>query len=147
MYELRYVDDVIPSKDNKDTHSVNSYNPVNRYPSASKRERDDSSSIRKHQYGYFNNTLKNNCSSNNDYQTKSALKSIDNKTDMNQGTSQNKLLIEQQTKRSKAEAELTKNKIQIDSLKKKLNEFMIQNIQFKEQVGLLNQQNQHSVSK
>lgn len=37
MYKDCYIDDVIPSKDSKDTHSVNSYNPGNRYPSGNKR--------------------------------------------------------------------------------------------------------------
>ncbi len=61
MYRVLYVDEVVPSKDSKDTHSVTSYNP-NRYPSA-KRERDDSSSIRKFDYGYLAN-LKSNISNN-----------------------------------------------------------------------------------
>ena len=64
--------------------------------------------------------MKNN-NSTNEFETKSVLKSIDNKTDMNDGNYGNKILIEQQNKRSKAEAELTKNKIQISSLKKKVN--------------------------
>lgn len=53
------VDEIIPSKDGKDTHSVASYNP-NRYPSA-KRERDDSGSIRKFDNGYLV-SLKSNIS-------------------------------------------------------------------------------------
>lgn len=61
MYILINLDEVVPSKDNKDTHSVTSYNP-NRYPSA-KRERDDSSSIRKFDYGYLA-SLKSNISNN-----------------------------------------------------------------------------------
>jgi hypothetical protein len=63
MYAIVNVDEVVPSKDNKDTHSVTSYNPnPNRYPSA-KRERDDSSSIRKFDYGYLA-SLKSNISNN-----------------------------------------------------------------------------------
>lgn len=45
--------------------------------------------------------MKNN-NSNNEFEMKSGLKSIDNKTDMNDGNYGNKLLIEEQTKRSKA---------------------------------------------
>ena len=47
MYQWYNLDE-IPSKDN---HSVASYNPNSRYPSANKRDRDDSSSIRKFDYG------------------------------------------------------------------------------------------------
>ena len=54
-----------------------------------------------------------------DFDAKSGMKSIDNKTEANDtGYRQ---LIDQQNKRSKAEAELSKNMVQIGQLKKKIN--------------------------
>jgi hypothetical protein len=79
----------LQSKDNKDTHSVigkdthsvASYNP-GRYPSV-KREREDSNSIRKWDYGGYMATLKSNLTNNED--GRSNKKSVDNKTENNEG--------------------------------------------------------------
>lgn len=109
--EGRYFDkryEVVPSKDNKDTqsvvakdtHSVTSYNPSTyggRYPSA-KREREES---RKFDYGYLA-ALKSNVLPS-DPDTRSHKKSLDNKTDNNDGA-YNRQLGEEQQRRSKAEA-------------------------------------------
>lgn len=121
----------MPSKDSKDTqsllgkdtHSVTSYNP-NRYPSA-KRDREDSS-IRKFDYGYLA-ALKAN---GNDNDTRSNKKSLDNKTEVNEGTYARQL-ADEQTRRSKVEAELAKNRVEIDELKRKLAELSIENMQLK----------------
>lgn len=130
---------MVPSKDNKDTqsvigkdtHSVTSYNP-NRYPSA-KREREDSNSIRKFDYGYLA-ALKSNLT-NNDNDGRSNKKSVDNKTELNEGTYNQRQLVDEQNKRSKAEAELAKNKVEIEELKRKMGEMAIDNIQLKERAG------------
>jgi hypothetical protein len=121
MYLEFYTDDVIPSKDGKDvqsviakdTHSVASYNP-NRYPSA-KRERDDSSS-RKFDYGYLA-ALKSNLIPS-DPDGKSHKKSIDNKTENNEGY--NRQLADEQNRRSKLEAELSKNNMMLERMRAKI---------------------------
>lgn len=137
MYLCFNLDEVVPSKDNKDSHSViakdsqsvNSYNP-NRYPSA-KRERDDGS-IRKFDYGYLA-ALKSNLSNNNENDGRSNKKSLDNKTETNEVY--NRQLADEQNRRSKAEAELTKNRMEIEGLKQKLGELTIENAQLKMGAG------------
>lgn len=68
--------------------------------------------------------MKSNISTNpanKDFDTHSGMKSIDNKTEMNEGNYINRQLIDEQNKRSKAEAELSRNKVEIAELKKKIN--------------------------
>lgn len=126
----------MPSKDskdaqsviNKDSHSVASYNP-NRYPSA-KRERDDST--RKFDYGYLAALKSNMLPSDPD--GRSHKKSIDNKTETNDGA-YNRQLADEQVRRSKAEAELAKNKVEIEELKRKLGELAVENVQLKDRAS------------
>jgi phosphoglycerate-specific signal transduction histidine kinase len=93
--------------------SVASYNPSSRY-SANKRDRDDSSS-RRHEYGILGG-LKSNLSkdpsvkdpsANNDFETRSNMKSMNDEANMN------RMLNEEQRKRSKVEAELSKCQVEL----------------------------------
>jgi hypothetical protein len=55
--------------------------------------------------------MKSNLNNDPDSKSKIGLKSIDNKTEMNDGSYVNRQLIDEQNKRSKAEAEVTKNNV------------------------------------
>jgi hypothetical protein len=107
---------------------VASYNP-NRYPSA-KRDREETSN-RKFDYGYLA-ALKSNILPN-DPDSRSHKKSLDNKTETNEGY--NRQLADEQVRRSKAEAELAKNKVEIEELKRKLAEVSIENVQLRDRAG------------
>lgn len=56
----------------------------------------------------------------------------------------NRQLIDEQNKRSKAEAELSRNKVEIAELKKKINELSIDNMQLKEEIK--NASNSHEAA-
>lgn len=53
---------------------------------------------------------------------------------MNEGTYNNRQLVDEQNRRSKAEAELARNRVEIAELKKKINELSIDNMKLKDEV-------------
>lgn len=85
---------------------MSSYNPgMVRYNSISKREKEETSSIRKYDYGTVSSNkgflggMKSNLT--NEYEMRSGMKSVENKTEVNDGMSVNRQLIEEQNRRSK----------------------------------------------
>lgn len=103
MY-VSYNTDDVPSKD---CHSVTSNYP-SRYPSANKREEG---SLRKIDYGYLTGLKSNISSHQQDLDSRSGIRSGDNKTEVGDGNYLARQLLDEQNKRSRAEAELAKNAV------------------------------------